>query len=400
VDNNNPIPAGTVFFPQYLQQAGYDTAFIGKWHMGGESDAPQPGFHRWVSFRGQGTYLPTKNGLNVDGQPVPQRGYITDELTDYALDWLKGRTADRPFFLYLSHKAVHSEFVPADRHQGRYAGKPFVPPRTMADTPENYDGKPMWVRNQRNSWHGVDYPYHSDLNIAEYYRRYAETLLAVDESVGRIVAALRERGLLESTVLMFMGDNGFAFGEHGLIDKRTAYEASMRVPLLLGGGGLPAGAKVDELVANIDIAPTILELAGLSPPRMDGRSFLPLARGQRVAWRDSLLYEYYWERNFPHTPAMHALRESRFKYIRYYGLWDTDELYDLTADPLETRNLVRAPEHRDVVTRMSRELFDTLTATDGLYIPLAPDRGNSQNLRRRSGSSAATFPPFMFAPEK
>ena len=137
VDNNNPVPPGTVFFPQYLQQAGYDTAFIGKWHMGGDSDAPQPGFDRWVSFRGQGTYLPSKNGLNVDGKAVPQRGYITDELTDYALDWLKQRRADRPFFLYLSHKAVHSDFTPADRHKGRYRDKPFTAPKTMADTPEN-----------------------------------------------------------------------------------------------------------------------------------------------------------------------------------------------------------------------------------------------------------------------
>ncbi len=427
VDNNNPVPPGTTFFPQYLQKAGYDTAFIGKWHMGGESDAPQPGFHRWVSFRGQGTYLPSKNGLNVDGTAVPQRGYITDELTDYALEWLKQRSKERPFFLYLSHKAVHAEFIPAERHKDRYSGKPFTAPKTMADTPENYEGKPMWVRNQRNSWHGVDFPYHSDLNIAEYYRRYAETLLAVDDSVGRIIAFLRERDLLDSTIVMFMGDNGFAFGEHGLIDKRTAYEASMRVPLLMSGGGLPAGTLIDEVVANIDIAPTILDAAGLVPPRsssdsvagspaptrpaptpagaqaastMDGTSFLPLAQGKRIPWRDTLLYEYYWERNFPHTPAMHALRGARYKYIRYYGLWDTDELYDLQADPWETRNLIRDPGHRDVVTRLNRDLFQTLETTGGLYIPLAPDRGGSQNLRRRQGSSEADFPPYLFAPEK
>ena len=396
VDNNNPVPPGTIFFPQYLQQAGYDTAFIGKWHMGGESDAPQPGFHRWVSFRGQGTYLPGRNGLNVDGKPVPQRGYITDELTDYALDWLNGRGADRPFFLYLSHKAVHSEFIPAARHKGRYRTRPFVPPKTMADTPENYAGKPMWLRNQRNSWHGVDFPYHSDLDIADYYRQYAETLLAVDDSLGRIVDLLRTRGLLDSTIVVFMGDNGFAFGEHGLIDKRTAYEASMRVPLVMGGGGLPAGSSVTEVVANIDIAPTILEAAGLRAPAMDGRSFLPLARGERVEWRDTLLYEYYWERNFPHTPAMHALRGARYKYIRYYGLWDTDELYDLQSDPLETRNLVRDLEHRQIVNRLNTQLFETLAATGGMYIPLAPDRGNSQNLRLRTGSKAADFPPYFF----
>ena len=400
VDNINPAAPGTVFFPQYLQQAGYDTAFIGKWHMGGASDAPQPGFDRWVSFRGQGTYLPSQNGLNVDGKAVPQRGYITDELTDYALDWLKQRRADRPFFLYLSHKAVHSDFTPADRHKGRYRDKPFTPPKTMAETPENLAGKPMWVRNQRNSWHGVDFPYHSALDIAEYYRRYAETLLAVDDSVGRVMALVRERGMLDSTIVMFMGDNGFAFGEHGLIDKRTAYEASMRVPLLMSGGGLPASTRVEEVVANIDIAPTILDAAGLQPPPMDGRSALPLARGQRIPWRDTLLYEYYWERNFPQTPAMHALRGSRYKYIRYYGLWDTDELYDLQADPLEMRNLIREASHRDIVTRLNAELFRTLGETGGMYIPLAPDAGNPSNLRRPDGSRPADFPPGFYAPGK
>jgi N-acetylglucosamine-6-sulfatase len=400
VDNNTPVPAGLTYFPQYLQRAGYDTAFIGKWHMGADSDAPQPGFDRWVSFRGQGTYLPSKNGLNVDGRSVPQRGYITDELTDYALDWLRQRRADRPFFLYVSHKAVHSEFVPAERHRGRYAKRPFTPPASMADTPANYEGKPMWLRNQRNSWHGVDFPYHSTLDIADYYRRYAETLLAVDDSMGRIESLLRERGLLDSTIVMFMGDNGFAFGEHGLIDKRTAYEESMRVPLLIAGAGLPASRTVDAVVANIDIAPTILEAASLTPPAMDGRSFLPLARGESPAWRNTLLYEYYWERNFPHTPTVHALRGAQYKYIRYHGLWDTDELYDLQADPQEMRNLIGDPRHQEVVTRMNTALFDTLASTEGLFIPLAQDRGGRQALRRRSGSPAATFPESAFAPEK
>src|SRR5687768_2199588 len=269
----------------------------------------------------------------------------------------------------------------------------------MAPAPPDWQ-KPMWTENQRNSWHGVDFPYHSDLDIADYYRRYAETLLAVDESVGRIVDLLRRRQLLDSTIVVFMGDNGFAFGEHGLIDKRTAYEESMRVPLLMAGGGLPAGATVDEVVANIDIAPTILEAAGLTPQAMDGRSFLPLAKGARIPWRDTLLYEYYWERNFPQTPAMHALRGARYKYIRYYGIWDTDELYDLQADPLETRNLARDPAHRDVASRMNGELFDTLAATGGLYIPLAPDRGGSQSLRRREGATPADFPRHVYAPQR
>lgn len=397
VDNNHPVPAGTTFFPQYLQHAGYETAFIGKWHMGGEGDDPQPGFDHWVSFRGQGTYLPSPDGLNVDGRRVPQKGYITDELTDYALDWLSGRKGDKPFFLYLSHKGVHSEFIPAERHLGRYRNATFVPPKTMTPTPERRELTPMWVQNQRNSWHGADFPYHSALNIAEYYKRYAKTLLSVDESVGRVMESLRARGLLDATLILYMGDNGFAFGEHGLIDKRTAYEESMRVPMLLHCPELfRGGTAVEAVVANIDVAPTLLEAAGLQAPgSMDGRSFLPLAQGRDVPWRGALLYEYYWERNFPHTPTMHALRNARYKYIRYYGIWDIDELFDLKEDPLEENNLSRSPRHRQVVADLNRRLFQVLEETQGMFIPLRPDLGPQMNLRRAEGPPAATFPPYM-----
>jgi N-acetylglucosamine-6-sulfatase len=392
VDNQNPVPAGTTFFSQYLQRAGYDTAYVGKWHMGGESDDPQPGFDHWVSFRGQGSYLPNKNGLNVNGKRVPQKGYITDEITDYAVDWLRQRSTAKPFMLYFSHKAVHAEFIPAARHKGRYAGAPFAAPKTM--DPASTTGTPTWVKNQRSSWHGIDYPYHSNLDVAQYYRQYNETLLALDEGIGRVMDTLRERGLLESTLVIYMGDNGFMFGEHGLIDKRTAHEESMRVPMLMHCPELfKAGTKVDQVVANIDITPTLLEAAGLRPPNgLDGRSFLGLARGEKTPWRDGLLYEYYWERAFPHTPTMHALRAQRYKYIRYQGIWDTDELYDLDADPHEARNLIRDPQHATRVRDMNRELFRILEETQGLYIPLYPDRPGGQNLRRPDGPRAADFP--------
>lgn len=400
VDNNNPIPPGTRFFPQQLKQAGYDTAFIGKWHMGGDADDPQPGFDRWISFRGQGTYLPGKDGLNVDGKRVPQKGYITDELTDYAIDWMKQRPADKPFFLYLSHKAVHSEFIPAERHKGVYARETFVYPKSMAADGEYARHRPQWVRNQRNSWHGVEYPYHSDLDIAEYYKRYAETLLGVDDSVGRVLAHLRERGQLDSTLVIYMGDNGFAFGEHGLIDKRTAYEESMRVPMLARcPETIRPGTVVEEVVANIDIAATCLDRAGVKPASpMDGRSFLPLLKGQKTAWRDALLYEYYWERNFPQTPTVHALRGDRYKYIHYHGIWDVDELYDLKEDPFETHNLIFSEAHRKVAVEMNRKLFGVLQETQGLYIPLYPDRGGQMNRRQGGRSRAADFPPELYAP--
>jgi N-acetylglucosamine-6-sulfatase len=395
VDNNNPVPKDIVFYGQYLQQAGYETAMVGKWHMGGEFDDPQRGFDHWVSFKGQGTYSPSPNGLNVNGKNVPQKGYITDELTDYALEWLQGRKGSKPFMLYLSHKGVHAEFEPAERHKGRFSDHAFLAPLTMQ--PGTHKNAPMWVHNQRNSWHGVEFPYHSALDIGEYYKRYSEALLGVDESVGRVMDYLKEKGLLESTLIVYMGDNGFQFGEHGLIDKRNAYEASMRVPMLAHCPELiKPGSKVEQVVANIDIAPTFLEAAGLRPPAyLDGKSFLPLLQGQQVTWRDGLLYEYYWERNFPHTPTMHALRGDRYKYIHYHGIWDTDELYDLQQDPLETQNLIRSEEHQGVVQDLNKQLFDLLASSAGMYIPLYQDRGSQQNLRYEHGTPGASFPSYL-----
>jgi N-acetylglucosamine-6-sulfatase len=402
VDNNTAIPSGTIFFPQYLQQASYKTAFCGKWHMGAESDDPQPGFDHWVSFRGQGTYLPGRNGLNVNGRKVPQKGYITDELTDYALGWLETVPKGNPFFLYLSHKAVHAEFIPAERHKGRYANAKFTPPRTMAAEGEMAQDRPMWVRNQRNSWHGVEYPYHSDLDISEYYGKYAETLLAVDESIGRVMDALQNRGELDSTLIFYMGDNGFAFGEHGLIDKRTAYEESMRVPMLVRCPDLFQGGKpLNPVIANIDIAPTCLSAAGLrAPASMQGSSFLPLLRGNTVPWRDALLYEYYWERNYPQTPTIHALRGDRYKYIRYHGIWDLNELYDLKEDPLESKNLINSPAHAEVVKSMNARLFELLEKTGGMNMPLYPDKGERNDSRHPGRSRAADFPESMMGKPK
>ena len=152
VDNNTPIPAGTRFFPKLLQQAGYRTAFIGKWHMGHDGDDPQPGFDHWVSFRGQGSYKPSRDGLNVNGQRVPQRRYITDELTGYAEEWLTTVPRETPFFLYLSHKAVHSGFVPAERHLNLYAKETFTPPKTMAATGQFAQHRPVWVRTNATAF--------------------------------------------------------------------------------------------------------------------------------------------------------------------------------------------------------------------------------------------------------
>jgi len=399
IDNNRLVPEGTVFFPQYLQQAGYATAFIGKWHMGGEHDNPRPGFDHWVSFRGQGHYLPPNPNytINVNGERVKQDGYITTLLTRYALEFLDGqRGSDKPFFLYLSHKAVHADFTPEEKYNHKFEDKPFTRPASEAPVTGNSRNLPRWLLDQRNSWHGVDFPYHSDLNIEQYYKRYCEALCSVDDSVGAVLEQLKKMGIHDETLVIYMGDNGFMFGEHGLIDKRVAYETSIRVPMLMQCPDLfEGGTTVDEMVANIDIAPTVMEAMGLEKPgHMDGASFIGLAQGKDISWRDYFLYVYYWEKNFPQSPTVFSLRSEKYKYTTYYGLWDTDEFFDIQSDPMEQKNLVRDAAHAQRVRDMENRLYAMMEETGGMNIPINQPRGNSQNkrLRSRGGDHAADFP--------
>jgi N-acetylglucosamine-6-sulfatase len=393
VDNQRPEPLGTVFFPQYLQQAGYQTAFIGKWHMGHEQDDPRPGFDYWASFKGQGEYLDPV--LNVNGKRQTFRGYTTDVLTDQALQWLKtGRDTNRPFFLYLSHKAVHYPFEPAKRHTGRYAASPIKRPETMANTEDNYQTQPHWVRERRYSIHGVDHmetgPYDNDPvpSFDNLYHQYCETLHGLDENLGRVLSYLDESGLSRSTLVIYLGDNGFALGEHGFYDKRDAFEESIRIPMLAYAPGLIApGTRVTPMVQNIDIAPTLLAAAGVPVPKsakMDGRSFLPLLQGQSVSWRDYILYEYHWEWNFPATPTLFAIRTERYKYVYYYGVWDYDGFYDLQTDPHERHNLIAVPAYQPQIEAMKKQLFDELEASGGLDIPVRRPAGERLDQRKNT----------------
>ncbi len=389
VDNQAPMPDGLSFFPEYLQKAGYETAFFGKWHMGDQGDAPQPGFDHWESFRGQGEYYnPT---LNINGKRIEYHDstYITDLLTEHAIEWMNTRTGDQPFFIYLSHKAVHAMFKPAQRHAGEYENETIIYPPSWDESKGNPAGKnpgapypsdeyygpdrlPDWVRMQRESWHGVDFMYHGQMEFTTFFRRYCETLKAVDESIGEIMDALNKDGYLDNSVLFYMGDNGFSFGEHGLIDKRHFYEESVKVPLLVWGPSVFSGNYTeDRLVQNIDIAPTILELAETEiPSQMQGMSFVPMLREETVVWRDRIFYEYYWEYDFPQTPTMHGVRTERYKLIRYHGIWDTNEFYDLQEDPDEMHNLIASPEHQEMIKELSASIYDWLETTGGMQIPL------------------------------
>ena len=393
VDNQAPKPDDLVFFPQYLQQNVYRTAFFGKWHMGNQDDMPQPGFDHWEGFRGQGTYYNTV--LNINGERVkfdPEL-YSTDILTDHAIDFVRDNE-EGPFFIYLSYKSVHSGFQPSPSRKGMYKDEKAVYPPSF-NVPEygiprlpgkDADGRPLagrgwygesrlpdWVKNQRESWHGVDYQYHGALPYEEDFRNYCETVTSMDDAIGRLLDFLQAEGLGESTLVIYMGDNGFTWGEHGLIDKRNFYEPSVRVPMLAYCPELiPAGRTVEEMVQNIDVAPTIMAACGLAKaPQMCGESFLPLLKGGTAAdWRKRIYYEYYWEYAFPQTPTVFGVRTDRYKYIRYHGIWDTNEFFDLQEDPYETVNLIDRPELQDTIRSLANDLYDWLETTGGMQIPL------------------------------
>jgi len=288
---------------------------------------------------------------------------------------LDHRDKKKPFFMYLSHKAVHAEFQPAQRHKGRYKGKKIKLPATFEQTKtgEYRDLKwPEWVKQQRISWHGVDYMYHGNADFNEMVQAYCETLLGVDESVGAVMDYLKKQGLDESTLVVYMGDNGFSWGEHGLIDKRHFYEESVKVPFLVRCPELFEGGKtIEKMVQNIDVAPTVLEMAGLKKPEyMPGHSFSQLLKGDESKWRDRIFYEYYWEYDFPMTPTVFGVRTDQYKYIRYQGVWDRNELYDIKNDPDEMYNLIDKPEHQELVKDLANQLYNWLENTDGMQIPL------------------------------
>jgi len=361
--------------------------------MGNDTGDPQPGFDHWEGFNGQGEYWNPRINTNGDWIQYSDSSYVTDLITRHAIEFMKNQPKDKPFMVYLSHKGVHADFSPAKRHRGSYASKPLVIPRSYhipeygipslptidsitrsALSGKDYYGQnmmPDWVKNQRESWHGVDYAYHGK-PWDDQVRNYCETLRSVDESIGAVLDYLEEAGLNENTLVIYMGDNGFAWGEHGLIDKRQFYEESVRVPMIIYCPGIAKGGKViDNVVQNVDVAPTILDYAHLTkPPQMVGFSVLPLLKGDEVSWRDKIFYEYYWEYDFPQTPTMHGVRTDRYKYIRYHGVWDTNELYDLKEDPDETKNIIASPEHQVIIKQLNSSIYDWLESTDGMSIPL------------------------------
>jgi len=344
MDNDTPLPEGTTTFPIELQQAGYLTAFLGKWHMGGENEMPRPGFDHWVSFKGQGDYYDPE--MNINGERTQKEGYTTDILTDYAVAFIEENyDQQQPYFLYLSHKAIHEDFSPAPRHKGTYEGLIVPRPETFGETEENYRGKPNWLKRQRNSWHGAERDFQAVGygSFDNFFQLYSEAMLSVDESVGRVAQTLNDLGELDNTVIIYYSDNGYLMGEHGLIDKRVMYEESIRVPAFVHWPAIiPDPVKKTELILNIDLGPTILDLAGISvPDSMHGESFAGIIKGEQPNdWRDGFVYEYFVDPNAVQTPNIIGLRTNKYSYMTYPGAWAQYELYDLENDPHQKNNLL------------------------------------------------------------
>lgn len=334
-------------FPRLLRETGYETAYVGKWHMGTD-DTPRPGFDRWVSFRGQGRY--DDPPLNVDGKPVPAQGYMTDLLSEHAVEFIR-RPRTKPFALYLAHKAVHGPFTPAERHKDLFADRPV--PRSP-NTKDTLESKPVL----RREIEGVPRLGPGTGSGDELIRNQLRCMSSVDEGVGRIFEALEQTRQLDNTLIVFTSDNGYLWGEHGLGDKRFAYEESIRIPLAMRWPRLiKPDWVVEQFALNIDLAPTLLEVAGAPVPKpMQGRSLVPVLRGKPAGWRRSFLTEYFAEPRYPRVPTWQAVRSERWKYVEYTALRGMDELYELKSDPYEMNNLIGEPAARRVLVECKQEL--------------------------------------------
>lgn len=373
-----------------MQGAGYRTAFIGKWHMGNDP-TPRPGWDYWVAMPGQGHA--TDPELFEDGALHKVPGYTTDLLTDRAVGFIQREYA-KPFLLYLAHKAVHPDivqrndgsldpesdrgYIPPPRDEGRYKDRIFPRREAQAEVAADLEGKPA-IRHAL-----ANLPVVPDTGTGEHehpvtpwtgeetIRRRAEMILGVDESLGRIMATLDSLRILDKTVIVLSSDNGFFFGEHGLTtERRLPYEEAIRNPLLMRyPPRISAGSRPQGLALTVDLAPTLLEFAGVPIGSwIQGRSLMPLFSGTPTDWRQSVLVEFYTnEQPFPHLMDMdyRAIRTARYKYIHWIKFPEQDELYDLEADSLERHNLAQDPSDAMIKASLKADLGRLVLESLGL----------------------------------
>jgi arylsulfatase A-like enzyme len=369
-----------------LQALGYETAHIGKWHMGNDAN-PRPGYDLWVSFKGHGSLFDPE--LNENGQDRQASGYITDLLNERAVAFIEAGHA-RPWSLFLAHKAVHPDayqaadgtldltrkdygYKPAPRHADLYRGCQFPRRPNMRPPEEVVKNKPAWAEAFRlragEPAQAVLRAIHA--GTQEEIRLRAAMMASVDEGVGMVFDALERTGQLDRTFILFLGDNGYFFGEHALgPERRFAYEEGIRSPFVLRYPPLAkAGAAVSELVLALDIAPTVIELAGATPgPHIQGCSLVPLLAERPAHWRRAFLVEYFTENAMSWLVGMSykAVRTSRHKLIHWVNRDGVDELYDLEADPYELVNGIDDARYAGVARELRAELARLVAASLGL----------------------------------
>ena len=378
-DNFTELPEKLVHWPMRLREQGYDTAYFGKWHMGEENDMPRPGFNTFVTHKGQGKYFDTEWCFNGKEREV-KKGYYTTVVTDLALDWLKRPgAADKPWALCIGQKAPHSFYTPEEKYAHSFDGVRVPYPETAF----HLENKPAWMKDRLHTWHGIYGPLfewrkkfpddrpEAVKDFENMVHGYWGTILSVDDSVGRVRDFLKETGQLDRTVVVFMGDNGLLEGEHGMVDKRTMHEPSIRIPLIVRYPPLATGKVVDAQVLTEDIAPSLLQLCGAPPlAGIEGRSWVKLVREGDASWRNAWFYEYNYEKQFPYTPNVRGIRTDEWKYIRYpHGDGSPDrhmaELYNVKADPTERANLIADPKHAGKIAELKSQLAK-LMAESGL----------------------------------
>ena len=376
VNNFTEYPTQLKSFPKALQESGYETAYIGKWHMGEENDEPRPGFDWFVTHKGQGKYFDTEFHINGQRREIVKK-YYTTAVTDMAEEWIQRPHEGKPWLLMIGHKAPHSFYTPEPKYAQAFSDVKVTYPQSAF----SIDDKPKWIAERRSTWHGIygplfdwrkKFPDESPVGVKDFEamtRAYWSTILSVDDSVGRLYELLRQRGDLDNTIIVFMSDNGLLNGEHGMVDKRTSHEPSIRIVQIVRFPGLtsPTSPKViDQQVLTVDIAPSLLDLVGAAPLQsIHGRSWKKLVQHGDTNWRDSWLYYYNYEKQFPYTPNVRCVRTTSWKYTRYpHGDGTRDrhmsELYNIERDPEESHNLAADPEYASVVQRMQTELIEAM----------------------------------------
>jgi arylsulfatase A-like enzyme len=356
-NNHTPIPLDSVNHASILRKNGYVTGYFGKFHHDAQKE--RPGFDKIASFIGQGKYEDCP--FNVDGTIAPTKGWVDDVTTDYAIGFIKDHK-DKPFDMVVGFKSPHGPRTPPPRAANRFEGETLRPAPNLNVVPPF---KPAAARAPAAAAQNA----RNNAQLA-----YFRTISAADDCLGRILQTLDDLKLADNTIVIFASDNGYYLGEHTLGDKRSAYEESMRIPLIVRfPKTVAADGVIDQMALNIDLAPTLLDYAGVAiPATMQGRSWRPLLEGKPVEWRKAFFYEYFFEKGYV-APTVTAVRTDHAKLIKYPGHDDWTELFDLKNDPYEMKNL-----YSDTASQPLRQEMEAQYAAEsknvGFLIPDYADK--------------------------